>query len=401
MRLSTAGMHRNSIDAILEHQFRLAKTQQQITTGQKFQTAAEDPIGATRAAGLDRTLADNAQYTRNSNIIESRLNYEESSLADATGLLQSVRDLALQGANSSLGPAERRMLANDVRQQLAAMVDVANRDDSNGEFLFAGTSTSTRPFAVSGSGVNYQGDLTNRQIRISSSQSLADSHNGADVFMNIVERNGVFRTAVNAGNTGSGSIDVGRVTDPTQWVPDNYTLQFTTATDWQVIDDTLPTPNVIATGTGFVPGQSVTFRGITVSVSGTPATNDSFDIRAAQKLDVFAMLDQLATTLEGGPTGTQTSAEFNTNIGAAIANIDQALDHVVGVRAEVGARLSAIDNATDTREAEAVDLQSLLADLRDVDYAQAISLLNQQYAGLQAAQAAYTRIAQMSLFDYL
>jgi flagellar hook-associated protein 3 FlgL len=67
----------------------------------------------------------------------------------------------------------------------------------------------------------------------------------------------------------------------------------------------------------------------------------------------------------------------------------------------VGARLSAIDNATDTREAEAVDLQSLLADLRDVDYAQAISLLNQQYAGLQAAQAAYTRIAQMSLFDYL
>jgi flagellar hook-associated protein 3 FlgL len=86
MRLSTAGMHRNSIDAILEHQFRLAKTQQQITTGQKFQTAAEDPIGATRAAGLDRTLADNAQYTRNSNIIESRLNYEESSLADATGL---------------------------------------------------------------------------------------------------------------------------------------------------------------------------------------------------------------------------------------------------------------------------------------------------------------------------
>ena len=54
-----------------------------------------------------------------------------------------------------------------------------------------------------------------------------------------------------------------------------------------------------------------------------------------------------------------------------------------------------------TREAEAVDLQSLLSDLRDVDYAQAISQLNQQYAGLQAAQAAYTRIAQMSFFDYL
>jgi flagellar hook-associated protein 3 FlgL len=401
MRLSTAGMHRTSIDAILEHQFKLAKTQQQITTGKKFQTAAEDPIGAVRAAGLDRTLADNAQYERNSNIIESRLNYEESSLADATALLQAARDLALQGANSSLGPPERKALANNVRQQLAAMLDVANRDDSNGEFLFSGTSTATKPFANGVAGVSYQGDLTSRQIRISSSQSLADSHTGADVFMNVVERNGVFRTAVNAGNTGSGSIDVGRVADPTAWVPDNYTLQFTTATDWQVVDDTLPTPNVIATGAGFVPGQSISFLGITVTVTGSPAANDSFDIRPAQKLDVFAMLEDLARTLEGGTTGAQTSAECNTNIGAAIANIDQALDHVVGVRSEVGARLSAIDTATDTREAEAVDLQSLLADLRDVDYAQAISLLNQQYAGLQAAQAAYTRIAQMSLFDYL
>jgi flagellar hook-associated protein 3 FlgL len=401
MRISTAGMHRTSVDAILEHQVKLAKTQEQITTGQKFQTAAEDPIGATRAARLDRTLAENAQFARNSNIIESRLQYEEQSLADATALLQSVRDRALQGANSTLGPVERRMLAGDIRQSLAALLDVANRDDSNGEFLFAGTSTATRPFADTGAGVSYQGDMTARQIRISSSQALADNHTGADVFMNIPERNGVFRTSVNAGNTGSGSIDVGRVADLAAWVPDNYTLEFTTASDWQVVDDTLPTPAVIASGTGFVSGQSISFSGITVTVTGTPAANDSFDIRTAQNVDVFSMLEDLAITLEGGAPGPDTAAEFNTNIGAAIANVDQALERMVSVRAEVGARLSAIDTAKATREAEAVDLQQLLSDLRDVDYAEAISKLTQQQVGLQAAQAAYTRIAQMSLFDYL
>ena len=116
---------------------------------------------------------------------------------------------------------------------------------------------------------------------------------------------------------------------------------------------------------------------------------------------MFAMLEDLATTLEGGTGGTNSKAQFDTNIGAAIANLDQALDRIVGVRAEVGARLSAIDQAASTREDEALDLQSLLSDLRDVDYAQAISQLNQQYAGLQAAQAAYTRISQLSLFDYL
>jgi flagellar hook-associated protein 3 FlgL len=400
MRLSTAGMHRSSIEAILDHQVQLAKTQTRITTGQKFQTAAEDPIGATRAATLDRTLAENAQYARNSNIIEARLNYEEQSLADATDLLQAARDLALQGANSTLGPTERKAIANNVRQQLAALLDVANRDDSNGEYLFAGTATATKPFALSAGGVNYQGDLTDRQIRISSSQSLADSHNGADVFMNVPEGNGVFGTRVGNANTGSGSIDVGRVAGPSAWVPGNYTLQFTTATDWQVVDDATPTPNLIATGTGFTPGQSVSFNGITVTISGAPAANDTFEIRPAQQMDMFAMLEDLARTLEGGPAA-DTTAEFSAKIGSAIANLDQALDRVVGVRSEVGARLSAIDQAASTREDEAVDLQSLLSDLRDVDYAQAISQLNQQYAGLQAAQAAYTRIAQMSLFDYL
>jgi flagellar hook-associated protein 3 FlgL len=401
MRLSTAGFHRNTINAILDHQSKLAKTQTQITTGQRFQSASEDPIAATRAAALDRTLADNAQYERNSNIVEARLSYEEQTLADVTNLLQQVRERALQGANTTLGSEERKMLANDIRQSLAAVMELANADDANGEFLFAGTSTGTRPFVQGTTGVNYQGDVTNRQVRISSTQSLVDSHTGADVFMGIRERNGVFTTNVVTTNTGDATIDVGRVADLSAWVPDNYTLQFTSPTDWQVVDDTLPTPNVITTGTGFTSGQTITFNGISVTLTGTPATNDSFTIAPAQGQDMFAMIEDLASTLTMAASLPSDAAIFKSRMGGAIANLDKMLERVVSVRAEVGSRLTAIDAATETREAEAIDLQSLLSDLRDTDYAAAITLLNQQYAGLQAAQSAYTKIAQLSLFDYL
>ena len=401
MRLSTAGFHRNTIASILEHQSKLAKTQTQITTGKKFQSASEDPVGATRAAALDRTLADNAQYERNSNIIQARLSYEEQTLADVTTLLQQVRERALQGANTTLGTEERQMLANDIRQSLAQLMDLANSDDANGEFLFSGTSTGTRPFAQGTTGVNYQGDLTNRQIRISSTQSLADSHSGADVFMGIRERNGVFTTEVVNTNTGNATIDVGSVADLSQWVPDNYTLQFTSPTDWQVVDDTTPVPIVQASGTGFASGQTINFNGIAVKITGTPAANDSFTITPAAGVDMFGMLEDLAASLTLPATQGSDAAIFQSRIGGAIANLDQALERVVSVRAEVGSRLSAVDAATETREAEAIDLQSLLSDLRDTDYAAAISQLNIQYAGLQAAQAAYTKIAQMSLFDYL
>ena len=401
MRLSTAAIHRTSIDAILQQQTRLARTQTQVTSGKRFQNSSEDPIAATRAAALDRTVADNAQFDRNSNIIESRLNYEEQSLADTTLLLQQARDLALQGANSTLGQGERNMLVTELKQLRGELIDIANRDDGNGEYLFAGTSTGTRPFAAGTTGVNYVGDQTTRFIRVSGSQAIADGHPGTEVFMNLTQANGTFRTAVAAANTGTATIDVGTVVDPAAWVSDNYTLRFTSATDWVIEDDTLPTPLQVASGAGFTSGQTISFLGVRVTLTGAPATGDSFSIQPAQDTDIFTVLDNLIDTLSPGDGLPSDKAVFQQQIGANIADFDQGLNRVLSVRAEVGSRLSAIDQATNTRETEAIDLQQLLSDLRDVDYASAISQLNQQYAGLQAAQQAYTKISQLSLFDYL
>jgi flagellar hook-associated protein 3 FlgL len=396
-RISTAGMHSASVSAILEAQVKLAKIQDQVSTGKKFQTAAEDPIGATRYAGLQRKLADNAQYGRNSNVIEGRLSYEEQTLSDVTSMLQSVRDSALSGVNATLSQDERKMLANQVRQNLASLMDMSNRQDSNGEYLFSGTSTSTQPFAQGVSGIVYQGDQTTRQFRIGDTQSLADVHTGADAFMGITGGNGVFSTTVSAANTGDATIDTGTVLNNSAWVPGNYTLQFTSATDWQVVDGATPTPNVVASGTGFASGQSISFLGVSVKVTGTPAANDSFGITPAQNTDIFSMLDQLASTLESGGS----DAAFQAQMGASISNLDAALDHVGNVRAQVGTRLQAIDTASGFRDSEQVDLQGLISNVRDVDYASAVSQLSQQSTTLQAAQAAYSKIAKLSLFDYL
>ena len=113
------------------------------------------------------------------------------------------------------------------------------------------------------------------------------------------------------------------------------------------------------------------------------------------------MLDELARTLEGDGAIAGSEAAFQAQIGASIVNLDRRSTACVSVRAEVGTRLQAIDTAADFRDSEEVDLQALISELRDVDYASAVSQLNQQYTGLQAAQAAYSKIAQLSLFDYL
>ena len=73
----------------------------------------------------------------------------------------------------------------------------------------------------------------------------------------------------------------------------------------------------------------------------------------------------------------------------AVTQLSQGLDHVIDTRAEVGVRLSALDNAEVMRADLEYELESTLSDLSDLDYAEAIGRMNQQLVGLQAAQAAY------------
>jgi len=60
-----------------------------------------------------------------------------------------------------------------------------------------------------------------------------------------------------------------------------------------------------------------------------------------------------------------------------------------------------VDATTESRDSLDVNLAKSLSEMQDLDYAEAISRMNQQMVSLQAAQAAYTRLGQMSLFDYL
>ncbi len=115
---------------------------------------------------------------------------------------------------------------------------------------------------------------------------------------------------------------------------------------------------------------------------------------------MFAMLDELARTLEGDSAIAGSEAAFQAEIGAAIMNIDQG-SNAWSACARKSARGCGHRHRGGFRDSEEVDLQELISDMRDVDYAQAISQLNQQYTGLQAAQAAYSKFAQLSLFDYL
>lgn len=402
MRLSTQSYYNRSISAMLEQQSMLSKIQNQVASGKRVNTPADDPIAAVHIMELERSKQEYDQYDKNSALARNRLNLEENSMADAGTVLQRVRELVIQASNiGTLNDADRESIAVELASRLEQMQDIANRKDGNGEYLFAGFSTLTQPFAGASSGnVVYSGDQGSRLLQVGPTQRVADSHSGFDVFMDITQGNGTFVTSVNPANTGSGSISVGSVSNRAAWVPDNYTLTFTSATTWEITDTATPTPNIVASGP-YTSGNTMSFNGVQVVVKGTPAAGDTFSVNQSRGEDVFTTIDRIVDALRQPANDATANAKLASTLDRSLQQVDQATDHFLGIRAQVGARLSSLDTADSARDDLNIDIASALSDLRDLDYAEALTRMNQQVVGLQAAQLSYSQISQLSLFNYL
>ena len=397
MRVSTAAQHASAYQAISKRYEALLKTQNQVASGQRIQTPADDPSGAVRALDLDRTLAESQQFGRNADMVRNRLSLEEQTLSDATSVIDRIRTLTVQANTSTMDVESRKSITVEMQARMRELVDIANRKDSNGEYLFAGLSTLVQPSSQSGNAVAYAGDQGVRNVQTSPTEHVIDGHSGFDVFMDVTNGNGTFVASAAAGNRGTGVVGANSVTDPAAWVADTYTVHFTSPTAYEVLDGS---SNQVTTGTYTSPG-TIAFNGVQIEITGAPQTDDAFTIAPSGKQDMFTTVANLLSTMNRATTTQADQAQFFTEMGSALVHIDRALDHLGSVRAEVGARLSVLDQTDDTRADTELSLEGSISELRDLDYAAAITQLNLQSVGLQAAQASYARLGQISLFDYL
>ena len=99
MRISTALVFAKGVKAIQDQQSSLSRTQQQIATGRRILTPADDPAGAKQILDIDQSLALTRQYNRNADTASGRLALEDGTLEGVTNLLQRVRELAIQAVD--------------------------------------------------------------------------------------------------------------------------------------------------------------------------------------------------------------------------------------------------------------------------------------------------------------
>ncbi|MBX9631654.1 MAG: flagellar hook-associated protein FlgL [Burkholderiales bacterium] len=434
MRVSTTTVFEQGIFNIQRAQAQLVKQQEQISTGRRVLSPADDPVAAARALEVTQSKEITEQYARNGDAATAAIGLEENALARYTALLQDVRTLTVNAGDGALTPTDLKSIATELRARYTELIGIANSTDGNGLYLFSGYQGSTQPFTENAPGVvAYNGDQGQRLIQIGATRQVAISDAGSDVFQRIRTGNGVFATTATTTNTGGGIVSEGVVRNRAAWDaatnPQNFEVRFfvdNTAVPPQTTYDIVDTVNNLSLTTGAAPaagpylrtyqsGGTISFArqappdinatafdyGIEMSVTGQPASGDTFTIAPSANQDIFATLDQLITAIETGGGGMTANTALANALNTALNNFDNAIDVSLTVTASVGARAKEIQTGQANADDLTLQYETTLSGLTNLDYAKAISELTFNQVSLEAAQQSFVRIQGLSLFNFL
>jgi flagellar hook-associated protein 3 FlgL len=183
MRISTQTLFENGGARIADLQASLARTDQQIASGRRILSPADDPVAAARALEVAQSQSMNTQYGVNRQYAKSALSAVEGTLASVTELLQDVRTATVGAGNPTFSDSELSSTATELRARFDALLGLANSRDGMGDYMFSGFQTGTPAFSKGvGNFVTYEGDQGQRLLQVDSTRQMAVSAPGQVVF---------------------------------------------------------------------------------------------------------------------------------------------------------------------------------------------------------------------------
>ncbi len=189
MRISTMQIYNGGTAGIQNLQSDLYSAQNQVNTMRRIVTPKDDPIGAAQALMATQAGAVNQLYLKNQGAADSKLSALDSTLQGINEELVNIYEKSIAAGNGAYSDADRKAIAAELTERLDSLVSLANTQDGNGRYVFAGFQSTTKPF--SGSPVTYAGDDGQQKLQVTASQFVTTNLSGNDVFVNVVDANGV------------------------------------------------------------------------------------------------------------------------------------------------------------------------------------------------------------------
>jgi len=352
----------------------LSSALQQLSSGLRINTAADDAAGYAIVQGMTSQINGLDQAARNANDGVSLAQTAQGALTEITNDLQSMRDLAVQSLNATNSAQDRADLNQQFSQLQADINNVASTAAFNGVNLLDGTFQGAT-FQV---GANVGQTITVSSVASASTTALGTLYSAASTAGPAA--------AMTAGDTGNVAITTSAGTFTTA----NFAVTGTQAAD---VKTAVAAINAISgQDGGIVATVDATNGGIDLSsttaqsaavtvavnaVSGTSVTAANLGVNASYTIDNTATVSNLNV-------GAVTSVD-SSNL--ALAQIDASLQQVAATGAQLGAYQNRFQAAISGLKSDSTNLQSARSQIQDTDYASATSQLSKAQILQQASTA--------------
>ena len=418
MRVSTAQFYQFSTNNMGRLQSDVTKQTEYLSTGKQVLTAKDAPVSNLSLLGFKEELMSIERFNKNITQAESRNNRQEVALSNAQDILLQVKDLVIQANNGSYSEEEFTSLSQQLNSSLDQLLDVGNTKSESGEYIFAGYQSQQRPFSIApDNSVSYSGDSGQSELQIAQSIRVAINQPGDDVFMLTDNVVGDFLpTYTDNLTTPVDDIDpdepdiyveraviVDRETYNAAGMTPGFTFDFTDANSDGVVEATVTDAgaNVVYGPLDYTAGQTIAFNGMEVNIDGNPLPGDQFTLDEQDKVSIYETLKNAIDWVDAAGTNLSDPKQHQVDYNHIITQLDEAFSHITNQRAEVGTTLKTIDTQRNIALDTEVLVNSSRGKIEDLDFAEAISIFEQQKLSLQAAQQTFSQIQGLSLFNYI
>lgn len=366
----------------------LSTALQQLSSGLRINTAADDAAGYAIVQGMTSQVNGLNQAARNANDGVSLAQTAQGALTEITNDLQSMRNLAVQSLNATNSAQDRLDLNQQFAQLQADINNVAATASFNGVNLLDG----------SFQGASFQVGANAGQTITVSSVASAKSNNLGQLYSDTA---GTYAYSLPASTTGStGTITITEGTNT--YTTGSIALTGVKATDLKSVAAAV---NQLASADGGIVATVAYTAGVPTGIqlnatssvtSLAPAISASFkdstgaaDAGATVAALGFSAASPTLTAVTAANGGMLDSSNVKTvdSSNLVLIQVDAALQQVAATGAQLGAYQNRFQAAISGLTTDSTNLQSARSQIQDTDYAAATSQLSKAQILQQASTA--------------
>ncbi len=405
----------------------IQQKQEKIASGKAVLRASDDPVTAANLSAAKEQEELLGRFEENAYKATLRLDASDKTINEAMSVMTRITELATQARSPVFDGYSRKAILTEVQALRETLVDLANTRDANGESLFSGYKTDQEAYVRTPDGsIKYNGDRGIHSVQVSENVNVSTGLDGETIFGRVETANGR-RSIFEIVDGVMASIDplreinemasADRRAEISLQLPrqnQDWSFSLTGGLGTVQIEATLAEGaeekladaiNAKTDQTGvsaefdpktrnitLVEESSSTIMVQNIHIEGQYIANKETDYHMK-----FSTIDEYGKQIGG----TRILTDEDQLLGSGIENLLASIDHMSIQQAVIGAQMTKADIQVDVIQSRKLAVTKDISAMGDADLAKLVTELQAQLTNRDAAQQAFAKIGQQSLFDYI